>query len=70
MLMPPTLQPVNANQNDMHVTILGQLYTNCQPSSSLYCWHTTTKTSGGVCWSGDFLPYSFIQLIYVSIFIL
>lgn len=28
-LMSPTLQPMNANQNDKHVTVLGQLYTTC-----------------------------------------
>lgn len=41
-LMPPTHQPVNANQNDKHVMVPGQLYTTCQPSSSLH-WHGTKK---------------------------
>lgn len=34
-LMPPTLQSVNANQNDKHVMVQGQLYYTCQASSSL-----------------------------------
>lgn len=32
-LIPPTLQPVNANQNDKHVTVHGQLSTTCHPST-------------------------------------
>lgn len=42
-LMPPTHQPVNANQNDKHVMVPGQLYTTCQPSSSFYCHGTHKK---------------------------